>query len=132
MEQLTDLGSVLRIAKRRALYFIVPAVVISAVGSAIVMFLPAIYRSQATILVESQQIPSELVQSTVTAMADERLQVHWAGGGRSFAEGERIHTEISCKYTPDNLAALLQRAGFRKPQAWYDAQRWFAVVWAEA
>ena len=75
MEQLTDLGSVLRIAKRRALYFIVPAVVISAAGSAIVMFLPAIYRSQATILVESQQIPSELVQSTVTAMADERLQV---------------------------------------------------------
>jgi dimethylhistidine N-methyltransferase len=64
--------------------------------------------------------------------ADERLQVHWAGGGRSFAEGERIHTEISCKYTPDNLAALLQRAGFRTPLAWYDAQRWFAVVWAEA
>ena len=75
MEQFTDLSSILGILKRRALYFLVPAILIMAGGSTVVMLLPAIYRSQATILVESQQIPSELVRSTVTALADERLQV---------------------------------------------------------
>ncbi len=60
------------------------------------------------------------------------LEVQWSGGGRAFAAGERIHTEISCKYTPEGLAALLQRAGFRPPQLWLDSQRWFAVAWAEA
>ena len=75
MEQFTDLSAVVGILKRRALYFLVPAIVIMAGGSAVVMLLPAIYRSQATILVESQQIPADLVRSTVTALADERLQV---------------------------------------------------------
>jgi polysaccharide chain length determinant protein (PEP-CTERM system associated) len=75
MEKFTDLKSVLGILKRRALFFLIPAIVILAGGSAVVMLLPAIYRSQATIIVESQQIPSDLVRSTVTALADERLQV---------------------------------------------------------
>ena len=46
--------------------------------------------------------------------------------------GERIHTENSYKYTPDAFAALLERAGFRNLQPWFDTQRWFSVVWAEA
>lgn len=75
MQQVTDIGALIAIVKRRALFFILPALGILVGGSAVVMLLPAVYRSQATILVESQQIPSELVQSTVTALADERLQV---------------------------------------------------------
>ncbi len=75
MEKFTDLSSMLGILKRRALYFLLPAITILVGGSVVVMLLPAIYRSQATILVESQQIPSDLVKSTVTALADERLQV---------------------------------------------------------
>ena len=75
MEQFTDLESVVRIVKRRAVFFVLPAIAILMGGSAAVMLLPAIYRSQATILIESQQIPADLVQSTVTALAAERLQV---------------------------------------------------------
>ena len=75
MEQITDLASVVRVVKRRAVFFILPAIAIFVGGSAAVMLLPAIYRSQATILIESQQIPTDLVQSTVTALAAERLQV---------------------------------------------------------
>ena len=41
----------------------------------IVLLLPATYRSTGTILIESQKIPQELVQSTVTSFADERIQV---------------------------------------------------------
>ncbi|MEO8806394.1 MAG: L-histidine N(alpha)-methyltransferase [Burkholderiaceae bacterium] len=60
------------------------------------------------------------------------LTVRWPGGERAFAAGERIHTENSCKYTVDGFAALLQQAGFAKPQHWTDERGWFAVFWAGA
>jgi polysaccharide biosynthesis transport protein len=37
--------------------------------------LPAVYQSKATILIEQQEMPTELVRSTVTSYADERVQV---------------------------------------------------------
>ncbi len=60
------------------------------------------------------------------------LTVRWQGGERSFAAGERIHTENSCKYTVDGFADLLQQAGFAKPRHWTDERGWFAVFWAGA
>lgn len=56
--------------------------------------------------------------------------VRWPGGGRSFARGERIHTENSYKYQVDDFVDLLQRAGLPRAQVWTDAQAWFAVVLA--
>ena len=38
------------------------------------IFLPSIFRSQATILIEQQEIPQELVRSSITSFADERIQ----------------------------------------------------------
>lgn len=46
--------------------------IISAVVAAT---LPAVYRSSATILIKEQEIPQELVRSTITSFADERIQV---------------------------------------------------------
>ncbi|MDQ6639320.1 MAG: L-histidine N(alpha)-methyltransferase [Pseudomonadota bacterium] len=60
------------------------------------------------------------------------IDVGWPGGGRRFAAGERIHTENSCKYTPDGFAELLVAAGFETPRCWTDRQGWFAVFWAPA
>jgi len=37
--------------------------------------LPSVYRSIATILIEEQEIPTDLVRSTVTTFADQRIQV---------------------------------------------------------
>lgn len=62
--------------------------------------------------------------------ATQALEVHWPGGARHFAQGERIHTENSYKYRVEDFVALLQRAGFGKAQVWTDAQQWFAVVLA--
>ncbi len=56
--------------------------------------------------------------------------VRWPGGTRSFARGERIHTESSYKYAPAEFTALLQAAGFRGVQVWQDEARDFAVFWA--
>lgn len=41
----------------------------------IVFGLPPVYRSTATILIEQQEIPQELVRSTITSYADQRIQV---------------------------------------------------------
>lgn len=60
---------------RRRVYVVVPFLVILALGSLVAFLLPAMYRSDATILIESQQIPETLVRSTITTYADERLQV---------------------------------------------------------
>lgn len=37
--------------------------------------LPPVYRSNATILIEQQEIPEDLVRSTITSFADQRIQV---------------------------------------------------------
>lgn len=56
--------------------------------------------------------------------------VRWPGAERHFAAGERIHTENSCKWTPEAFAALLRDAGFSRVQHWTDAQAWFGVCLA--
>jgi dimethylhistidine N-methyltransferase len=58
------------------------------------------------------------------------LTVRWQGGERRFAEGERIHTENSYKYTPESFAALLGEAGYRLAQSWTDEAGWFMVCHA--
>lgn len=70
-----SLGDYLEIAKRRKYFFIFPFVIILTVSVLAALFLPPIYRSEGVILVESQQIPSDLIQSTITSYAEERIQV---------------------------------------------------------
>jgi dimethylhistidine N-methyltransferase len=52
------------------------------------------------------------------------------GVARIFRAGERIHTECSYKYGPDEFAAMLQRAGFPRVRVWQDDARDFAVYYA--
>ena len=56
--------------------------------------------------------------------------VRWPGGERTFAAGERVHTENSYKWEPEAFTALLREAGFGPAQHWSDAQGWFSVFWA--
>ena len=62
--------------------------------------------------------------------AIEAHSVTLAGRSRSFARGERIHTENSYKYTPQSFTALLNRAGFMQVKLWQDPQAHFAVFFA--
>jgi uncharacterized protein involved in exopolysaccharide biosynthesis len=61
--------------KRRWPYFVIPFAVIAAVGVGVALLWPPTYLSEGKILVQSQQIPSELVRPTVTSAAQERIQV---------------------------------------------------------
>ncbi len=58
------------------------------------------------------------------------VAVRWDGGARRFAQGERIHTENSCKYRLPDFETLLHEAGFAHTQVWTDEHHWFAVFWA--
>ncbi|MCK1642975.1 sugar transporter [Bradyrhizobium sp. 157] len=60
--------------KRRWVYFVLPFVTILTVGAAVALLWPPTYVSEGRILVQSQQIPSELVRPTVTSAAQERIQ----------------------------------------------------------
>lgn len=53
------------------------------------------------------------------------------GRERVFAPGERIHTENSYKYTPEQFASVLRRAGFSDITLWQDEAGAFAVYYAE-
>jgi len=74
-QQGLDVRALFDIAKRRALYFILPFLLAAVGGAFVVTKIPPVYEAHATILVESQQIPEDLVKSTVSALAAERLQV---------------------------------------------------------
>lgn len=58
------------------------------------------------------------------------LTLRWRGGERRFAEGERIHTENSYKYTVEGFDGLLRAAGYARTTCWTDDARWFAVFLA--
>jgi len=72
--------------------------------------------------------------------AAERIEMHleaitaqcvrWPDVERTFAAGERIHTENSYKYSPAEFTALVRGAGFDRVQCWQDPQRDFAVFHA--
>jgi polysaccharide chain length determinant protein (PEP-CTERM system associated) len=65
----------LGIVRRRWLYLLIPFLLVFLAAVGIALWLPPVYKSTGTILIESQQIPDELIRSTVTSYADERIQV---------------------------------------------------------
>ena len=62
------------VIRRRKFHFLIPMVLTFSVALAVALTLPSIYSSQATVLIEAQNIPEELVRTTVTGFVEERLQ----------------------------------------------------------
>lgn len=58
------------------------------------------------------------------------VTVGWPGGARSFAAGDRIHTESSYKYTSQKLHQMLESAGYGSMRLFVDDARSFAVALA--
>lgn len=74
-EQGIDLDAYLAILRRRKWQLILPVVLLAPIAVALAMLLPPVYRAEATILIQQQEIPKELVRTTVTSFADQRIQV---------------------------------------------------------
>ena len=71
----TDVRAYFKIVRRRYVHMLAATIAVFVVVLAVAYLIPPTYRAAATILVESQQIPTDLAQSTVAANAGERLQV---------------------------------------------------------
>lgn len=63
------------VIRRRKTSLIVPTVVVLLLALMVAFGIPAKYRSQATILIEEQEIPSDFVRTTISSYADQRVQV---------------------------------------------------------
>lgn len=50
----------------------------------------------------------------------------------TFADGERLHTEYSYKYSIDEFQRLAQTAGYTPDMVWTDADRYFSVHYLRA
>ena len=70
-----DVSEYLAVLRRRRWYMILPVVLIVPIVVFVALTMPPTYRSTATILIEQQQIPQDLVRTTVTSFADQRVQV---------------------------------------------------------
>ncbi len=68
------IGDYWAILKRRKWYFLIPFGATLYVALMLAFGLPPIYRSQATILIERQEIPASVVETTVTGYVQERLE----------------------------------------------------------
>ena len=69
-----DIKDFLEIARRRKGPVLGTALMLFFIGTTVAFLLPAIYRSTATILIEEQEIPSDLVRSAITTYADQRIE----------------------------------------------------------
>ena len=61
--------------KRRKKQFFVPALAVLILSLLTALLWPSTYQSSATILIEEQQIPRDLVASTVTSFAAQQIEV---------------------------------------------------------
>ncbi|MEE4278045.1 MAG: Wzz/FepE/Etk N-terminal domain-containing protein [Halieaceae bacterium] len=74
MDDIFDIRFLIGVLKRRWPLIVIPSIIGVLITVTVAMLLPPVYSSTARILVESQQIPSELVRSTVAGGAAERIQ----------------------------------------------------------
>src|ERR1700679_24368 len=70
-----DLREKLRGYWQRRTTMMVTAAIVLTVFGLLAVFLPPTYRSSATILIEQQEIPQDLVRSAISSFADQRIQV---------------------------------------------------------
>ena len=73
-DQPVEIGNYVDILKRRKWALILPAVAAMLIAAAVALWLPSIYKSSATILIEEQDIPADYVMTTVTGYAEQRIQ----------------------------------------------------------
>jgi len=74
-EETRDLREHLAAFRRRWKPILATGIILFLISAAVAALLPATYRSTATILIEQQEMPADLVRSTISSYADQRIQV---------------------------------------------------------
>ncbi|MGF1445289.1 MAG: GumC family protein [Pikeienuella sp.] len=95
---------IIRMIRRRAAMIVTVVVVFSGVAALLAYFIPPTYVASAKILIESQQIPSQLATSTVTTPVNQRLE----------AIEHRLMTRANLLSLIDRLDLYAERADLSK------------------
>ena len=74
-ENVKTLAEYLEVLNRRKNLIFLSFLTIGFLGFVLAMKLPPVYRSSATILIEDQQIPRSMVETTITDFADKRIEL---------------------------------------------------------
>jgi dimethylhistidine N-methyltransferase len=72
------------------------------------------------------------IEMHLVARAAQELHVTAANVAFTMAEGDRIWTESSYKYRPNEISGLVESAGFRVMMQWLDRADQFALTLADA
>ena len=105
----------LAVLRRRIHWLIWPAAVIFLIAVVVALLLPNVYRSEATILIEGQQVTADLVRSTVTTYADQRIQsIKQEVMSRSkllnLVEEFDLYPELRHKISADALVEMMKES----------------------
>ena len=71
--------------------------------------------------------PRSRMEMYLQSTRSQTISIELPGLQVTFAEGERIHTENSYKYTHAMVRSLLQDGGFELEHTWTDRRKWFAL-----
>ena len=74
-EETKDLRDYFTAFRRRKKQVLTTVVILFLISVVVAAMLPSVYRSTATILIEQQEMPPDLVRSTISSYADQRIQV---------------------------------------------------------
>jgi polysaccharide biosynthesis transport protein len=74
-EESKDLRDYLAAFGRRKKQILATVMILFLISVVVTVLLPSVYKSTATILIEQQEIPPDLVRSTISSYADQRIQV---------------------------------------------------------
>jgi len=73
--QSLSLGELFAIVRRRRVAMLWTFVSIAVLTVMLAFLWPATYKASGTILIEQQEVPADLVRSTISSYADQRIQM---------------------------------------------------------
>jgi len=106
-EEALSMGEYFAILRRRKWPLLVSSTVVALIALLGAFFWPALYTSQATILIEEQEVPREFVTSTITSYAAQQIQVI----------SQRVLTVDSIARISDKYGLFIDESTNRRPPA---------------
>ncbi|ACS80480.1 GumC family protein [Maridesulfovibrio salexigens] len=113
MQESSDIAYYFDVLKRRKYQFLIPAGAVFSLIFILAFVLSPVYKSTATILIEDQDIPQDLVQTTVTGFVEERLQaisqiVLSHGNLLNIIKEFELYPDLVGKYTTEEIIAKMR------------------------
>ncbi len=113
MQESSDIAYYIDVLRRRKYQFIIPAGILFSMVCILAFVLAPVYKSTATILIEDQDIPQDLVQTTVTGFVEERLQsisqvVLSHGNLLNIIKEFDLYPDLIGKYTTEEIISKMR------------------------